>query len=107
MEDREMTKQEMIDRVIKGIESHIGFHYSPETVSAIIEAGTIPEGYVLTTRVDQVAKYEAGNINVYTSGTLTKTVKAEGMALEGALMQYASNASRLGSSMGSPNMGGR
>jgi hypothetical protein len=98
--DEEMTKQEMIYKVNKAITSQSGYSYNPAIVTAIIEAGTIPEGHILSSRCDQVAKYENGNVNVYTKDILTKSLKAEGATLEAALMTYATGASRLGISMG-------
>jgi len=95
-----MTNDEMVTKVNEMHRKQPGYNFDASIAAAIIAAGTIPEGTVLTTRADQIAKYEADSINVYVAGNLTKSVKAEGPVLEGARMQYAYNASKLGSSIG-------
>jgi hypothetical protein len=95
-----MTEQEMITKVETMHRSRPGYNFDPAKVAEIIGAGTVPEGTLLTTRADQVVRYEGGKVNVYVAGKLAKSLD-DAVAQQGALMQYAHNASKIGSSMGS------
>jgi len=94
-----MTEQEMIAKVEGLHRGQLGYNFDPAKVAEIVRTGTVPEGTILTTRDDQVVRYETSKVNVYVAGKLTKSLD-DAAAQQNALMQYAYNASKLGSSMG-------
>jgi len=90
-----MTIDEMVSKANELIAKDTRQHNSNKA-RAIIEAGIVPEGYVVIANTNQEAKYEAGQINVYIDGALKRSLPA-GVGttdFERALIAYAFRASQ-------------
>ena len=95
-----MTNREMIDKVEADHKKQSGYSFDSARIVEVIEAGTIPEGTVLTTRGDQTVKFESGKVVVYSDCGKSVRLLDDAKTLQGALMMYAYNESNVGHSMG-------
>lgn len=89
-----MTVEQMVTKAAELIAKDARQH-DADKARSIIEAGTVPEGYVVISNTNQVAKYEGGQINVYVAGALKRSIPAAAGTQdhERALIAYAVRAS--------------
>ena len=84
-----MGNLEIIESVKKSLESNIGYSYSPEKLTEIVEAGIIPEGVFYN-----IGGQKMENINnmliVTEDDKITGKYELEGDIKDSAMIMYAS-----------------